>query len=137
LHLFLSARGASDSPQRSTPIHDLPEPALIQAIAERYRPIPEVILKEPDLLALTLPALRADLEILARHRYTEVGPLDVPLTIFGGSSDRVVEREDLDRWAAHGSRVDVEIVKGDHFFIEEPAIISGMAATIRAKLRAQ
>jgi medium-chain acyl-[acyl-carrier-protein] hydrolase len=135
VQLFLSAKGAPDAPNRWSPIHDLPEPLLIKAIGERYRPIPEAILKEPDLLAYTLPALRGDLEMLAKYRYAEAAPLPVPLKIFGATKDRIVPRDDLQLWSKHSALpVEIEIFEGDHFYIEDAAVIPKLAASIRAKL---
>jgi len=55
-HLFLSAARAPQRPPAS-PLHHLPEPALLSEL-RRLNGTPPEILQEPELLAVVLPLLR-------------------------------------------------------------------------------
>ena len=97
LHLFVSARRSPDEPDGAPPVHVLPDEAFIDRLQERYGAIPEAVRQEPELLALLLPPLRADI----RHRcYTPSSTRKVrcPVHVYGGSEDRHPTPSQLPGW---------------------------------------
>ena len=61
-HLFVSGRRAPQIPDDTNSIHNLTDDQLINEL-RRLNGTPEELLREPDLVRLVLPALRADFEV--------------------------------------------------------------------------
>jgi medium-chain acyl-[acyl-carrier-protein] hydrolase len=94
---------------------------------------PDEILQDAELVALVLPAFRADLSLLARYRYQPGPPLDCPATVFGGDQDPVVAPGDLGGWSELTTGdVQVRVMSGDHFFLDTWR--ADLLATITARL---
>ena len=109
----------------SRPVHmpprkllsDLPDEAF-DAELRQLAGTPEEILREPDLMRMFRPLLRADFAM--DESYVCDACLDVPLCVFSGDADEEVCRQDLEAWreqtrgafAAH-------ILPGDHFFLKK------------------
>lgn len=82
--------------------------------------MPAELLAEPELLALLLPALRADLRWLDGYRYDEQQPLAVPITAFAGADDPLVSPELMRGWARHTTGpFALHTLAGGHFFLHE------------------
>lgn len=117
-HLFVSGRRAPHLPETRALVHMLPDAEFVPALQQRYNAIPELILQEPELLALFLPTLRADFTLIETYRYVGSPPLPCPLTVFGGLADPVVTQEELAAWHEHtSSAFAVRMFPGDHFFL--------------------
>lgn len=118
--LGLSAlRGSSPESQR---LHQnfsaMSDQDLLKEI-EKFSELPEVVKKQPALLAQTLRALRADFTVMASfHNPHRNHKLETPTLVFGGTEDKQVTPENLESW-----RPLVELKKnpllfaGDHFYI--------------------
>ncbi len=80
---------------------------------------PRAVLDSSELMALTLPILRADFRAAADYR-AEVGrKLAVPLHVFGGSEDSTT-RETLMAWREHTqAEFSLDVLPGGHFFVLE------------------
>jgi surfactin synthase thioesterase subunit len=59
--LFVSGRRPPDEPHVGDRIHDLDDEPFLDAMQRNYGGVPDVVRNEPELLALFLPALRADM----------------------------------------------------------------------------
>lgn len=119
VHLFVSGRRAPQIKNNDPPKHDLPKEEFIEAIRS-YNGTPELILREPELLELFLPILRADFSVLETYRYTEEHPVECAITAFGGLEDRKAKYEDLRAWkdqTCDGFRV--KVFPGDHFYLKD------------------
>jgi surfactin synthase thioesterase subunit len=99
--LFVCARRAPHEPAHQPPLTGLDDRAFIVALQARYGGIPDAILDEPELLAMMLPSLRADLQISDAYQLREHAALACPVHVFGGELDRTVLRDSLAGWAAH------------------------------------
>jgi medium-chain acyl-[acyl-carrier-protein] hydrolase len=116
-HLFVSGRRAPQIPYREPRTFDLPDEEFLQDLfsssgSQRDR-------LDPQITKLLLPMMRADFEVVQTHVYSPEPPLSCPITVFGGSYDNVVTREQLDAWQHQTmSRCTVRILPGDHFFIK-------------------
>ena len=81
---------------------------------------PKEVLDNPDVLALLLPALRADVKALETYRpAAHRQPLGCAIAAFGGHSDRLADRRDLEAWRAQtlGS-FHLHQFPGGHFYLD-------------------
>ncbi|WP_106400872.1 thioesterase II family protein [Actinocorallia populi] len=81
---------------------------------------------EPALLALMLPAIRADYELFESARAGRPRPADpplsCPLTLFAGDLDPSAGPEAVTGWSALTSAApDLRVFPGDHFFLDSAA----------------
>lgn len=117
LHFFVSARSAPHLPSKRKPLHGLPTPLLLDEL-RRINGTPEAVLREPELLQLVLPILRADLEVLETCSYVPQAPLDCTITSFVGRDDAFVPLDEAAGWGEHTSApFALKVFDGDHFFI--------------------
>jgi len=118
-HLLLSSRRPPQLPEPFGPVAALPEGEFIAEIRRRYDGIPQVILQEPELMALFLPTLRADFGVLESHVYQAEPPLAAPITVYGGSGDPIVTAAALSQWREHtvGAFAQQQF-PGGHFYLQ-------------------
>jgi surfactin synthase thioesterase subunit len=117
--LFTSARRPPHLPGTETALHPLPDDAFVTEIMRRYGGIPAEVLAEPDLMALLLPTLRADMTALETHLPARRPPIACPIVAFGGADDRLAPREHLDAWRDETSGAfRVRQLAGGHFYLE-------------------
>ena len=132
-HLFLSGRRPPRIPDPDGTLHTLDVAAFILEIDRRYGGIPAEVLREPEVLALLLPCLRADIAALETHRPLARPPLDMPISVYGGSEDRRTTTEHLDAWRTEttgGFRT--KTFPGGHFYLEaqRPALLADLVASL-------
>ncbi|MFD9396983.1 thioesterase II family protein [Streptomyces sp. NPDC060000] len=99
---------------------ETPDEELL-ALLDRSRSLPAELRAHPEFLRLYLPVLRADLEILARHRARREHPLPCALRVYLGSDDPLVGEAQAWPWAAEelcGDRL-LRVFPGGHFFLHE------------------
>lgn len=118
--LFVSARRPADEAHDAPPCHDLPEPQFLDQIQGKYGGVPDVVLNEPDLLALLLPMLRADVRAYETYQPTPDRRVDCPVHVFGGVDDRHPRPDQLQGWSrVTTSEPTVRVFEGDHFYIND------------------
>jgi medium-chain acyl-[acyl-carrier-protein] hydrolase len=65
-----------------------------------------------------LPMLRADFAVNETYVYSPGEPLDIPITVFGGTHDPEVYRDELDAWRCHTTAaIKLHTFPGNHFFL--------------------
>ncbi|WP_414514280.1 thioesterase II family protein [Nostoc sp. PCC 9305] len=136
VHLFVSARRAPQLPSTESPIHQLPEAAFIEKL-RRYQGTPDAILKNPELMEIFLPTLRADLAINETYIYSSEPPVDCPISAFGGLQDMEVSRDDLAAWRYQtNSTFSLRMFPGNHFFLhgEHHALLSSISQDLNSAL---
>jgi surfactin synthase thioesterase subunit len=117
-HLFVSGYRAPQLPPREI-IWDLPDAQFVQCLRD-YGGIPDLVLKNPELMDIFLPVFRADFKMLDTYTYHPGEPLTCPITAFGGESDSKVSREEIMKWQAQTvCEFDCHLLPGGHFFISE------------------
>ena len=95
--------------------------------------LPAEVAGQPELLALLLPALRADFAWLDGYIYTPSEPLPIPIVCFAGTRDRAVPADQMRGWQRHTSAgFALHVLPGGHFFPHER--LADMAALIHATL---
>ena len=119
--LSLCASRAPDLPLAFEPLHQLEETQFIELVDQRYGGIPQAIRDEPELLAMVLPAIRADLELIETANYDPQPPLDVEVHVWGGTEDHAVPFADLLGWQRQTTRpLRAKLIAGNHFFLFQP-----------------
>jgi len=119
VHLFVSAKRAPQIPDPNPPLHHLPDAVFLQALQQRYGPLPTILLQDPDLMQLFLPVLRADMAVIETYRYQEDSPLDCPISALGGRQDHVANEENLSGWRAQThSKFNLAMFSGNHFYLQ-------------------
>ena len=118
-HLFVSAHRAPSVPDADAPIHQLPEPVLIEEL-RRMNGTPKGILDNTEVMRVLLPAIRADFQICETYVYKAEEPLPCPITVFGGLQDREVRNGDLPVWRNETRGLfRLQMFPGGHYFIRE------------------
>jgi medium-chain acyl-[acyl-carrier-protein] hydrolase len=117
VHLFVSGARAPHSPKSRFPLHDLPEPELLEAL-RRLNGTPQAVLEHKEMMEVMIPILRADFAVSETYAYTNESPLDCPVSVFGGVHDRGMGREHLEAWPDQtSSSFSLWMLPGDHFFL--------------------
>jgi surfactin synthase thioesterase subunit len=117
-HLFVSGRRAPDEPLSAPPIHALPDDEFLDALHGSYGGVPDVVRNEPDLLALLLPALRADVRTLETYAPTAARKVACEVHVYGGTTDTHPCPAALDGWQRVAERaISVRLFDGDHFYL--------------------
>jgi medium-chain acyl-[acyl-carrier-protein] hydrolase len=131
-HLFVSSRR---SLRHAAPLlHQLPDGDFVAAMNERYQGIPVEILAHPDLLALLLPALRADIEALETFHPPHDRPkIACPTTVYGGEFDQTVLQKDLESWNEETVEpCRIRVFRGNHFYLNTApeAMLADLSTTL-------
>lgn len=98
---------------------ELPDDELLGEL-KRLGGTPEEALRDPELMALYLPVIRADLALCESYRHSWEPPLACAVTALGGTLDELVGEEMLAAWRLHTSDdFRCHQLPGEgHFFVE-------------------
>lgn len=130
-HLFVSARRPPDEAEEMPPMEGLPDAAFLDELQRRYNAVPEAVRNEPELLALLLPALRADLRAIERYAPRADARVRCPVHVYGGLDDRHPVPAQLPGWARVAARpIRTRLFAGDHFYLttQRDALAADIAA---------
>lgn len=85
--------------------------------------LPDVVLNEPEILQLALPALRADFQAIETMSPDKPSPISTDITAWGGRDDTRDSEEELQQWRdlTRGT-FDMEMFPGGHFFIDTESV---------------
>ncbi|MFF1506924.1 thioesterase II family protein [Streptomyces sp. NPDC058326] len=113
----LVASGMS-APQ-TLPVRPAPTDAEILASLRSHGVAPEEFFRQPDLLELVMPGLRADYRMAMGYRYRDGEPLSARVFALGGTDDRGVPAEGLAAWAEQQSEGDcpTRMWQGGHMYL--------------------
>ncbi len=129
-HLFVCAKGAPHLPLPFPPIHDLPDPELIQEL-KRFDGTSKEVLENQQLMELFLPCLRADFSLNETYEHEEEAPLECPITAFVGLDDREAGPNLMQPWAQHtNGPFQIREFPGGHFFV--PDQLEGIVSEVKA-----
>lgn len=118
VHLFVAASRAPDDQDENRFAPPADNAELVDDVERRYGAIPAAVRNEPELLALFLPVLRADLQLLADYVWKPQAPLSIPVTAFTGTADRAGPPQTAPKWRAHTESTFRAVpLVGDHFFV--------------------
>jgi medium-chain acyl-[acyl-carrier-protein] hydrolase len=103
--------------QRASPcLHDLPDSKLAIEL-QKFNGTPAAVLQNSEFMALLLPLLRADFQLLETYQYQEQDPLPLPMLALGGEYDSTVTPAALAQWRQHAAQFEAQLFPGHHFFI--------------------
>jgi surfactin synthase thioesterase subunit len=142
-HLIVSGRRPPHVADARPPIGHLPDADFVAEINRRYGGIPREILANPDVLALLLPGLRADMIALEAFRPGPRPPLPMPISAFGGDSDPLTPIAHLEAWRSETQTAfATRVFPGGHFYLdarreEVVGAITEMIAPIVAEVKAE
>jgi medium-chain acyl-[acyl-carrier-protein] hydrolase len=118
-YLIVSARRPPHMADPQSPLRNLSDAEFVEEIMRRYGGIPPEVLREKELLALLLPALRADIAALETHWPPRRAPLPCPIVAFGGSDDALTPKAHLEAWREETvSNFEICVFPGGHFYLE-------------------
>lgn len=114
--VVVSGRTPPSLPEVHQRLHELPTDELTAVLQEIAATPPEV-LSNPELLAVVLPAVRADFELVGTYRYDHARRIRSPLVAYFGADDPWGEQQKVAMWrnlttGPFRSRG----FPGDHFF---------------------
>jgi len=134
--LIVSARRPPHVADDKTPIGHLPDAAFIDALDRRYGGIPAQVRAVPELMAMMLPALRADLQASERYAGAAEPRLSCAVQAWGGAEDRALGAGALERWAeVTRGPFAARSTPGGHFYLfEQPAFKAALAGELKARL---
>jgi len=90
------------------------------AIQDRYNAMPKVLLEDPRSLAMFLPGLRADFQILETYLWPAAPPLDLPIHAFYGTEDPLTPVSEMRAWQEHTTaNFSLHGLPGGHFFLRQ------------------
>ena len=128
--LFLSGRRAPDIEATGSRLHALPDAEFLEQLTRIYQGIPQEILREPELMEIFLPTLRADLTVVETYSFEEDQPLECPISVFAGTNDASVNLDQLLGWKRQTrGRFSVQLLPGGHFYPHEP-LLQTISATL-------
>jgi medium-chain acyl-[acyl-carrier-protein] hydrolase len=117
VHLYVSGRQAPHLATRERATWSRSDADLI-AFLRDLGGTPAVVLDDPDLRAMFLPVLRADIEMNEGYEYVADEPLDIPITAFAATKDERAAPDEVAEWAAHTTRAFALVtVDGGHFTV--------------------
>jgi medium-chain acyl-[acyl-carrier-protein] hydrolase len=139
VHLFVSGRRAPHLPAPHAAITHLGHDAFVAEVRRRYDGIPEEVLRNPDLMELLVPTLRADMMALEGYTHVAGAPLECPITAYGGSDDPEATEPEIAAWAPYSrAAFRYRILPGNHFFIQasRAAVAGEVGKTLERQLQA-
>lgn len=99
--------------------HTLSDPEFIEVL-RGCNGTPDVVLKNPALLELLLPRIRADGALYETYHYEQQAPLDCRIVVFHGLEDALVDSAGLAAWEAETRHsFDRYGFPGGHFFVHD------------------
>ena len=117
-HLFVSGRRAPHIPNEGALMYPLPHAEFIGRL-RTLDGTPPAVLENPELLALALPLLRADFELVETYAFRSGLTLRCPITGFGGTRDKDTPLAVVEPWRRYtDGPFGLHTFDGGHFFID-------------------
>ncbi len=133
-HLVLSGRGPPHLPAVYPPISHLPDRAFLEQINQRYRAVPAELMAHPDVLALLLPPLRADMAAVEHYLGAPKTVLTCPITAFGGTDDEAAPTNQMAAWRDMTTATfQQRQFPGGHFYLDahRDPVVAAIASILR------
>lgn len=137
--LIVSGRKAPTAADNRRRLHTLPDDEFVCEVA-RLNGIPSEVLNEPELLAMFLPALRADYELSETYQPLPGARLDCPVVAYMSTSDPEAEYAPMLAWQqVTTGQFTMRVFHGDHFYLKagRPDVLSAVREDLRLTTDAQ
>jgi surfactin synthase thioesterase subunit len=116
VHLFVSGRGSPKFAAADAPRARPPSDRDLLAILGRFGGTPAAVMQRPELIAALLPALRADLALVAAHAVDPEARVTCPITAVAGADD-AAHSGSLQSWKDFTrGKFRTCIFPGEHFY---------------------
>lgn len=134
--LIVSAKPPVHHASTRPRIATLPDAQFIDALDTTYGGIPPAVRAEPELLAMMLPMLRADLQSSEGYQATPTPRLTCPIHVCYGIDDRAVSSSTMPAWGElTTAALTVEPYPGGHFYLfDAPAFCENLRARLHGLL---
>jgi medium-chain acyl-[acyl-carrier-protein] hydrolase len=131
--LFVSARRPPRLPEPRARLTPLDDAAFLEEVRRRYGGTLDEVAAHPELLAILLPILRADIGALEAHASPDAPPLDCPIEALHARGDLTAPRDEMAAWAEETTAgCAVTAFDGDHFYVQGAR--DQVLALVRARL---
>jgi surfactin synthase thioesterase subunit len=133
VRLFASAYPAPGIPYRKPSVRDLSDEDLLMSVTSQFGDTFGAVSDNPELLASSVAAYRADFTMLETYQHAAGPPLDVPVTVCGAQDDDI-DMAELAAWQSYTTAAfDLRVFPGGHFYFRDQpdellAVISGALA---------
>jgi surfactin synthase thioesterase subunit len=128
--LVAAGRNGPGARPAHPPVHQLPEGQFIAAL-HRLGGMPDALLRQPELLQMFLPVLRADMRLAERYRRPALAPLPVPVMAFAGTEDPMTDDQGVLAWKQETtSTCELVFLPGGHFFLDRPQFAGALTERI-------
>ncbi|MGC4946601.1 thioesterase II family protein [Streptomyces sp. DT224] len=134
LGLFASGRRAPSCVREET-LHKESDQALVAEVKSLGGTDPRM-LDDPELLAMVLPAMRADYTAVMTYRCQPDAVVDSPVHVLVGDDDPHVSQDEALRWKEHTSGAfEMKVFGGGHFYLNDhaPAVLRYITETLTAR----
>ncbi len=131
--LLVSGRRAPGTAPPGQRISALPDDQFLAAVRQ-LNGMPLEVLREPELLSMLLPALRADFELAETYRPLPGGRLGCPVAAYLSTSDPEVTPAGVLGWQeVTTGEFSVRVFRGDHFYLkgDRPDVLSAVREDLR------
>lgn len=119
-HLFVSGRRPPDELHEGERIHALADETFLDKMQRLYGGVPDAVRQEPELLALFLPGLRADVRVFETYEPLTERRVQCPVRVYGGADDRRPKPDLLAGWQRVVQReISLRTFPGDHFYLND------------------
>lgn len=136
-HLVVSGRRPAHVPDSQPLLSVLDDDAFVAEVNRRYGGIPPEVLADAEVMALLLPALRADITALETFQPGRRAPLPCPISAFGGHHDHLTPLAHLEAWRDETlAACRIRVFPGDHFYLEaqRSQVLAELSATLAPML---
>lgn len=118
-HLFVAGCPAPQWPYKPRVISTLPHDQFIEEI-RKLNGTPQEVIRNPELMNLLMPILKADFELIESYEYIIDDPLPCPITAYGALEDEYVPMEAVSAWKEQTSSTFIaRALPGNHFFVHD------------------
>lgn len=118
--LFASASRPPHEPWPHPSVQHLDDWALSRELDRRYgTAVPAEVMDSPELRAVFIPPLRADLAAVESYVHVPQEPLTCAVSAFAGASDPMAPTSTVEAWRqATSGPFTFRVIEGGHFFIK-------------------
>jgi surfactin synthase thioesterase subunit len=118
LQLFVGAMRGPQLPATRPPLAHLPREAFFRQVCDDYYESPPPAWRNPELLEIILPVLRADMALCENYGYRHEPPFAFPIQAFAGQRDESAPVSVVQAWHDQTTGAfNLTVFEGAHFFI--------------------
>jgi len=115
--LAVAGRNGPSVPSSHAPVHRLSDHEFVGAM-HALGGLPAELLRQPELMRLFLPIIRADLRLAELYTRPDVPVLSIPVVAFAGRQDPMTDAAGMLTWARETTGVcELVFLEGGHFFL--------------------